>query len=185
MPDQSQSSSPNYTAIARRRRSLRRGPGASSAGPAVDLPSPAFPFPASSTPWAFNRAGTHGIDSYAARRVFERRAACQANHAMLGAVIGRNQRPPGEPADGRAVDDRAAALLAHLHEFVLHACSVAALVDSTDAVIVLCGLIPDLRHRRGSSPCSADSWAQSRSTLTTQGLLQNQFRDVAGTKLTT
>jgi len=54
-------------------------------------------------------------------------------------VIGGNQRSAGESADGRAIDHRAAALLAHLRQLVLLARPDAALVDGADAVVVLGG----------------------------------------------
>lgn len=72
-----------------------------------------------------------------ARRVFERNAAGQTKHTVLRAVINRDQYPSREAADGRAVDDRAVALLSHLQGLVFHARPHAALIDGVHPVVIL------------------------------------------------
>src|SRR4051812_32499717 len=59
-------------------------------------------------------AGANGVDADAARRVFERGAFGEAEDAVLGGVVGGAAGVADEAAERRAVDDRAAALLAHL-----------------------------------------------------------------------
>ena len=88
-----------------------------------------------------DRAGADRVDADAARGVFERDAAGQAYHAMLGGVIGGKLRPAGQPADRRAVDDRSAALLSHLQQLVLHASPDATQINGVHPVECLRRLI--------------------------------------------
>ena len=66
---------------------------------------------------------------------------------MLGAMVGGDPGPAHKAPDRGTVDDRAAALLAHLPKFVLQARPDAALVDGVDPVIILGRLIRHLRRR--------------------------------------
>ena len=79
-------------------------------------------------------AGAHGVDADAAWRVFQCGAAGQADHSVLGGVVGRAAGDADQAAERRAVDDRAAALGAHLAQFVLHARPHPAQVDGVDPV---------------------------------------------------
>ena len=60
---------------------------------------------------------------------------------MLGGVVRRPTRQPDETAQRRAVDDRAAPLLAHVAELVLHAGPHTAQVDRVHAIEYLGGFI--------------------------------------------
>lgn len=66
--------------------------------------------------------------------VFECGAAGQADHSVLGGVVGGAAGQADEPAEGGTVDDRAAALGAHVAQFVLQAGPHATEVDGVDAV---------------------------------------------------
>ena len=60
---------------------------------------------------------------------------------MLGGVVGGAAGEADEAAERGAVDDRAAALRAHLAQLVLHAGPDAAQVDRVDAVEAVGGLV--------------------------------------------
>src|SRR3989442_14421419 len=60
-----------------------------------------------------NRPRADRIDPYTARRVFERGASCEADHAVLGCVIGSTAGKSDEAPKRGAVDDGAATLPAH------------------------------------------------------------------------
>ena len=68
-------------------------------------------------------------------------------HAVLGGVVGGAARQPDQPAERRAVDDRAAALFAHLPQLVLHARPDAAQVDRVHAVEGLGRLVGGIGRR--------------------------------------
>ena len=68
-----------------------------------------------------DRSRAHCIDTNAARRIFKRGALGQANHAVLGCVVGRPAWQPDEAPERGAVDYGAAALRAHVAKLVLHA----------------------------------------------------------------
>jgi hypothetical protein len=67
---------------------------------------------------------------------------------MLGGVVGGASRVADEAAEGRAVDDRAAALRAHLAQLVLHARPHAAQVDRSDAIELLGRFVSRVGLRR-------------------------------------
>jgi hypothetical protein len=99
-----------------------------------------------------DRAGADGVDADPARRVFERGALGETEHAVLGGVVGRASGVADQAAERRAVDDRAAALRAHLAQFVLHARPYAAQVDGRDAVEALgrfVGRVGERQHDAG------------------------------------
>src|SRR3954447_2572802 len=79
-------------------------------------------------------AGADGVDADPARRVLQRGALGEAEDAVLGGMVGGAAGVADEAAERRTVDDRAAALLAHLAQLVLHARPHAAQVDRGDAV---------------------------------------------------
>src|SRR5437667_8841924 len=64
----------------------------------------------------------HGVDADASGGIFEGRALGEADHAVLARVIRGTAWQAQETAERGAVHDRAAALLAHLAELVLHGC---------------------------------------------------------------
>src|SRR5664279_1924122 len=73
--------------------------------------------------------------------VFERGALGQADDAVFGRVVGRASWLSDQAAEGGAVDDGAAALVAHVVQFVFHAGPHAAQVDCGDPVEVLGELV--------------------------------------------
>ena len=87
------------------------------------------------------RAGADGVDADATRGVLEGGAAGEADDAVLGGVVGGPAGKADEPAERRAVHDRAAALVAHLAELVLHAGPDAAEVDGVDPVEQVGGFV--------------------------------------------
>jgi hypothetical protein len=62
-------------------------------------------------------------------------------------VVGRAAREPDEPTQRGAVDDRAASLLAHLPQLVLHARPDASKIDRIDAVEVVGRLVGGVAWR--------------------------------------
>ena len=92
-------------------------------------------------------ARADGVDPDAAGRVLEGGAAGQADHAVLGGVVGRPAGDADQPAERGAVDDRAAALAAHLGQFVFHAGPHAAQVDRVDPVEHLGGFVGGVARR--------------------------------------
>jgi hypothetical protein len=67
--------------------------------------------------------------------------------AVFGSVVGGASGQADEAAEGGAVDDGAAALLAHLPQFVLHAGPDAAQVDGVDAVEGVGGFVGGVGRR--------------------------------------
>nr|GEU28411.1 hypothetical protein [Tanacetum cinerariifolium] len=80
-------------------------------------------------------AWTHSVHADAARSVLNAGALGQAQYAMLGGVVGGAFALADQAAEGRTIDDRARALLFHLHQFMLHAGPDAAQVDAADSVV--------------------------------------------------
>jgi hypothetical protein len=85
------------------------------------------------------------------RRVFERSASGEADHAVLGCVIGGTAGKSDEAPKRGAVDDGAAALPAHLAQLVFHAGPNAAQVDRVHPVEDLGRLVGRVA-RRGLDP---------------------------------
>src|SRR5574337_454937 len=79
-------------------------------------------------------AGADGVDADAAGGVFESCALGEAEDAVFGAVVDRGAGYADQPSDGGAVHDRAAAMVAHVAQFVFHARPDAPQVDGGDAV---------------------------------------------------
>jgi len=79
--------------------------------------------------------------------VVERGALRQADDAVLGRAVGGSAGTADQPGERRAVDDRAAALRAHVTRLVLHAGPHAAQVDRGDAVEVLGRLVRRVARR--------------------------------------
>jgi len=85
-------------------------------------------------------------------RVFQRGALGQAEHAVLGGVVGGASGVADQAAKRRAVHDRPTALLAHLAQLVLHARPDAAQVDGGDAVEAVgqfVGRVSERQHDAG------------------------------------
>src|SRR6195256_586823 len=91
---------------------------------------------------------TNGVDADSPSGVFKRGAFGEAEHAMLGGVIDAAAGNPYETADRGVVHDRAAALLAHLAQLVLHAIPDAAKIDSVHAIKFLAARVGRFRDRR-------------------------------------
>src|SRR5207244_10252431 len=89
----------------------------------------------------FDGARADGVDPDAAWRVFQCGAAGEADHAVLGRVVGGSAGQSYQASEGGAVHDRAGALVAHLAQFVLHAGPYAAEVDRVHAVAGLGGFV--------------------------------------------
>jgi hypothetical protein len=79
--------------------------------------------------------------------VLEGGALGQAEHAVFGGVEGGAAGEPDEAAERGAVDDRAAALLAHLSQLVLDARPDAAEVDRIDVLEVVGRLVCGVTRR--------------------------------------
>ena len=79
----------------------------------------------------------HGVDADVGSRELECRGARQADDPVLAGNVCGNPGEPDQAGDRRAVDDRAAALLLHLCDLVLHAQPHAFEVDRDDAVPVV------------------------------------------------
>ena len=83
------------------------------------------------------KARAHGIDANATRRIFKRGALGQADHPVLGCVVGRPAWQPDEAPERGAVDYGAAALRAHVAKLVLHAGPDTAKIDGVHAIELL------------------------------------------------
>jgi hypothetical protein len=81
--------------------------------------------------------GTKVIHADAARRTLESCALRQADDSMFRGVVRSALRTADQTAQRRAVDDNAAALVAHLPQLELHAVSYAAQIDGHHAVVVV------------------------------------------------
>lgn len=64
--------------------------------------------------WRLDSSRAHGIDANASSGIFERSALGQPEHAVLGCMVDGSAGDADQAANGRAVDNRPAALLAHL-----------------------------------------------------------------------
>ena len=80
------------------------------------------------------RARTNGVDTNARRSVFERSGLCQADNTVLGRGVSGETGNADEAALRGAIDNNAAAPLAHLPQLVLHAIENATQIDLNDAV---------------------------------------------------
>src|SRR5260370_621325 len=74
------------------------------------------------------------VDASATCSVFEGGGLGQADHAVLGRVIGRTPGNADDAGDRRAIDDGTAAEPEHLAQLVLHAAPNAAQVDCHHAI---------------------------------------------------
>src|SRR5437773_558821 len=84
-----------------------------------------------------DRSWAYRIDANAPRRIFKRGALGQADHPVLGCVVGRPAWQPDEAPERRAVDYGAAALRAHVAKLVLHAGPDTAKIDGVHAIELL------------------------------------------------
>src|SRR5215472_12296904 len=78
--------------------------------------------------------------------IVERRALGEPNHAVLGGLVCSAFGAAHQPANRRAVDDRATSLLAHLAQLKLHATPHTPEVDGHHTVKVLAGSISGFRN---------------------------------------
>jgi hypothetical protein len=81
-----------------------------------------------------NQAGIHRIDADAVFDLLERSRPRKADYPMLGGDVRRDAGVAGQRADGRIVDNRAAALSFHLPQLVLHATPHALKIDPDHTV---------------------------------------------------
>src|SRR6266487_5056496 len=84
--------------------------------------------------WRLDRTWTDRVDADATGSVFEGGSLGQADHAVLGSVIGRQSGVADDAADRRAIDNGAAALPEHLAQLLLHATPHTAQVDRHHAI---------------------------------------------------
>src|SRR5215213_2989653 len=84
---------------------------------------------------------TYGIDANAPRGIFQSRALGEPKHAVLGGVVCSASGSAHESSQGRAVDDRATSLLAHLTQLELHAAPYTTEIDGHHPVVIFPGSI--------------------------------------------
>src|SRR6266508_307726 len=95
----------------------------------------------SPTHGCIDHAGAHRIDPNATRRIVHGGALGQPYHAMLVCVIVRPASLADKPSKRGTVDDRPAALAAHLEQLVFHAAPDTAQIDGGHSIEGLCRFI--------------------------------------------
>src|SRR6516164_87527 len=84
---------------------------------------------------------TDRVDTNAARRIFKGSALGESNHAMFGGMVDGAAGDADETSDRRIVHDRAALLLAHLLQLILHTEPHALEIDGIYAVELFAGCV--------------------------------------------
>src|SRR6266568_7014982 len=98
--------------------------------------------------WRIDRPWAHRIDANSSGGIFERSALCQADHSVLGCMVGCAAGDTDQTANGGVVDNGAASLLAHLAELVFHAVPDAAQIDPVYAIEFFAADISHFHGRR-------------------------------------
>src|SRR6266704_1407796 len=98
--------------------------------------------------WRIDRPWAHRIDANSSGGIFERSALCQADHSVLGCMVGCAAGDTDQTANGGVVDNGAASLLAHLAELVFHAVPDAAQIDPVHALELFATDVSHFHGRR-------------------------------------
>src|SRR6266404_3623301 len=95
-----------------------------------------------------DRPRAHRIDANSSGGIFEGSALRQADHSMLGCMVGCSTCDADQTSNRRVVDDGAASLLAHLAQLVLHAVPDAAQIDPVHTLELFAADISHFQSRR-------------------------------------
>ena len=95
-----------------------------------------------------DRPRTDRIDPNSSGGIFERSALREPDHAVLGCVVRCSTGDADQTTNRGVVDDRAASLLTHLAQLILHAVPDAAQIDSVYAIEFFAAGISQFHGRR-------------------------------------